>query len=115
VGLGPAVGYGTNPIIGTKIGGNTISKIFGMTLACFLIGLIIFFIELGSGVNYLSRDGVITFLMSFIAGIAWFFGGYMQFESYKYNLVSKSVPLSSAIQLIVVTLFGAFIFKGTGN
>jgi glucose uptake protein GlcU len=69
IGLVPSVGYGCMAPFSTKIGGTVQQKTLGITVACFLLGLIIFCLELPFGLNYSSPAGIIFFIISLISGV----------------------------------------------
>ncbi|MDR0739770.1 MAG: GRP family sugar transporter [Mycoplasmataceae bacterium] len=103
VGLIPAVAWGMQPIVITKIGGRPVNQIMGTTFGTFWISLFVFLtmVSFGGGYHY---DSVI-FWTSFASGIGWCVGQILQYTAFKILGVAKAMPLSTGLQLILINIF----------
>lgn len=111
LGLLPALAWGVLPLAVAKIGGKTANQIFGTTAGTFLVA---FFVFIYSRPEIILRD----FVLCMLSGMFWVIGQSGQFSAYARIGVSKTMPISSALQLIGTSLIGVFVFgewAGTQN
>ncbi|NHM32622.1 GRP family sugar transporter [Neobacillus terrae] len=100
----PAVCWGSIVLVSVKLGGDAYSQTFGIT-----IGALIFSVVLYLFVHpHLSAS---IMIVGFLSGIFWAVGQRNQLGAVKYLGVSKTVPLSTGMQLVATTLFGVLVFK----
>lgn len=104
-GLIPALMWGIQPIIMTKIGGKSTDKVIGMGLGIFLSAIII---SIFKGYEKLSLNIII---ISFIDGLALSYGLINQIKGFSLIGISKGTPISTGTQLIGATLVGVVYFK----
>ena len=100
----PAVAWGSLVFVSVKLGGNAYSQTVGITIGSLLFAIVIFFVK--------SPDlSLFVWGIGFISGVFWAVGQVNQLGSVKYIGVSKTVPISTGMQLIGTTLFGVLVFK----
>lgn len=104
-GLIPALMWGIQPIIMTKIGGKYYEKIIGMALGIFFTSFIVYIFKKPTNWTFT------IFLVSFIDGLALSYGLINQIKGFVLLGVSKGTPVSTGTQLIGATLIGAIFFK----
>lgn len=100
IGLGPFVGWGLYPTIASKIGGKPENQILGSTIGTFIFALIVTLslkIQLPVGMN---------FVFSVLSGIGWASAQIITFQSFTLIGSSRAMPISTALQLIVTSLWG---------
>lgn len=98
----PAIGWGMQPLIARKVGGSPANQIFGTGLGAFIIGIFIYFI-----------DGAVSgknFWISFAAGLLWSMGQVGQYITFNQIGVTKTMPISTGLQIIGTSLIGVLIF-----
>ena len=102
--LVPALGWGIQPIFLRKIGGNPTNQVLGFGIGAVVVGLIVQFA--------LHPDPISlqAFLISFVSGAFWIFGQSGQVRSFDMMGVSKTMPISTGLQLIGTSLIGVFAF-----
>lgn len=103
ISLIPALLWGTLPLVSARVGGTPHHQVFGMTIGALFFSIAIFFFippELNAT--------VIT--VSFISGLCWAVGQFHQFAAMKILGVSKTMPLSTGMQLASAALCGILIF-----
>lgn len=99
----PAMLWGINPIIISKIGGNSFHKLTGTSIGVMIVGILIFL------KIHLTIITVEDFFLGFISGSAWTIGQYGQYVSYNKIGISRTMPFSTAIQLIGTGIIGGFL------
>ena len=98
-----AICWGSLVLISVKLGGNAYSQTFGITLGAFLFALsMLFFSE--------PKFNSTVWIVGVISGALWAIGQTGQFISVKFIGVSKTVPISTGMQLIGTSLFGSIVF-----
>lgn len=97
-GLIPALMWGIQPIVMTKIGGKSTDKVMGMGLGIFIAGILI---SIFKRPEYLTKTLI---LISFIDGIALSYGLINQIKGFEFVGISKGTPISTGTQLIGATL-----------
>ncbi|MGT2649825.1 GRP family sugar transporter [Streptococcus troglodytae] len=102
--LVPALGWGIQPIFLRKIGGDTTNEVLGFGIGSVVVGLLVQLVFHPAAISWE------TFLISFVSGAFWIFGQSGQVRSYDIIGVSKTMPLSTGLQLIGTSLIGVFAF-----
>ncbi len=108
-GLLPALAWGVMPLFIAKIGGKPANQILGTTAGALLIAAI-------SLIFYHPSTTITVFLLSLLSGALWVVGQIGQYIAFTRLGVSRTMPLSTGLQLVGTTLIGVFIFhewKGT--
>ncbi|EAE3757212.1 glucose transporter GlcU [Listeria monocytogenes serotype 1/2b] len=108
IALIPAVMWGIMPLVVSKIGGKPRQQIIGTTFSAlaFAIGVFIF-----TNPEYTAT----IIIASFISGAFWSLGQMNQFRAFTQVGVSKTMPLSTGMQLVGTSLFGVFAFHEWGT
>lgn len=104
-GLVPAMMWGIQPIVMTKLGGKSTKKVIGMALGIFITSIIVYFFRRPE--NWTMS----LILLSFIDGLALSYGLINQIKGFNLLGVSKGTPISTGTQLVGATLIGAIFFK----
>ncbi|MFY4675207.1 RhaT/GlcU family sugar-proton symporter [Bacillus cereus group sp. BfR-BA-01446] len=99
----PALFWGSIVLFNVKLGGGPYSQILGTTLGAlvFSIGVYIF-------VKPVLTPMVI--IIGIISGLFWALGQANQLKSIDLIGVSKTMPISTGMQLVSTTLFGVIVF-----
>lgn len=99
-----AVCWGSIVLVGNKLGGDAYSQTLGTTVGALIFSIVIYFFTTPS----LSLS---IFIIGMISGFLWSIGQRNQFSAVKYLGVSKTVPLSTGMQLVATSLTGVLVFK----
>lgn len=100
----PALAWGSLVLVSEKLGGDPKSQTLGITTGSLLFGLVMYFIQ--------QPDMSMTvWIVGIISGAGWAVGQLNQFNSVKNIGVSKTVPISTGLQLLGTTFFGVVVFK----
>lgn len=99
----PALGWGLLPFSIALIGGSTKNQIFGTAMGTLVASLGVIAVM---GVHISGKD----FIMAALAGAFWISGQVGQYIAYQNIGVSKTMPVSSGLQLIGTSLIGVLIF-----
>jgi Putative glucose uptake permease len=104
IALIPALGWGIQPLILGKIGGKPSNQILGTGIGALIVGLIINFT--------MSPNPIPTnvFLISLLSGIFWVIGQVGQYKALKLIGVSKTMPLTTGLQLIGTSIISIIFF-----
>ena len=104
IALIPALGWGIQPLILGKIGGKPSNQILGTGIGALIVGLIINFT--------MSPSPIPTnvFLISLLSGIFWVIGQVGQYKALKLIGVSKTMPLTTGLQLIGTSIISIIFF-----
>jgi glucose uptake protein len=105
IALLPAIFWGSVVLINVLVGGGPFNQIRGTTLGTLIIGVIL----LLSG--QAQFDHPIVIVVGLISGVFWALGQGYQLKSVNLIGVSKTMPISTGMQLVGTTLFSA-IFLG---
>ncbi|PFA16716.1 RhaT/GlcU family sugar-proton symporter [Bacillus cereus] len=99
----PALFWGSIVLFNVKLGGGPYSQILGTTLGAlvFSIGVYIF-------IKLVLTPVVI--IIGIISGLFWALGQANQLKSIDLIGVSKTMPISTGMQLVSTTLFGVIVF-----
>ncbi|MCD2257460.1 glucose transporter GlcU [Lactobacillus sp. CC-MHH1034] len=98
-----AVCWGSIGLVSNKIGGTNQNQILGESYGILVFALVMFFIKQP------TIDLKTTFV-GLASGFFYCYGQNQQFRGFNEVGVSVGLPLSTAAQLIITTLAGAFIF-----
>ncbi|MCY8929358.1 RhaT/GlcU family sugar-proton symporter [Bacillus subtilis] len=99
----PAIFWGSIVLFNVKLGGGPYSQTLGTTL-----GALIF-----SAVIYLVIHPVLTpfiIIVGVVSGLFWAVGQSNQLKTIEYIGVSKTMPISTGMQLVSTALFGVIVF-----
>ncbi|MCU5198502.1 GRP family sugar transporter, partial [Bacillus mobilis] len=99
----PALFWGSIVLFNVKLGGGPYSQILGTTL-----GALVFSIGV-----YIFMKPVLTpmvIIIGIISGLFWAVGQANQLKSVDLMGVSKTMPISTGMQLVSATLFGVIVF-----
>lgn len=99
----PALAWGIMPLVIALIGGNTKNQIFGTAVGTLIASFFVL------GVQGLHTS-TYNFLISMLAGAFWIGGQIGQFTAFQNIGVSKTMPISTGLQLIGTSLIGVIIF-----
>jgi glucose uptake protein len=100
----PAILWGSIVLVSVKLGGNAYSQTLGITLGSLIFSIFMFFFKM-------PDMGPTVWIVGILSGISWSVGQLYQLNSVKYMGVSKTVPISTGMQLLGTTLFGVIVFK----
>lgn len=103
IGLIPAIAWGLLPIAVSRIGGKETNQILGTTAGTFLVALATFLI-------LRPEMNVRIFLLSALSGALWVVGQIGQYRAYRQIGVSRTMPVSSGLQLVGTSLAGVLAF-----
>ncbi|RYL87859.1 GRP family sugar transporter [Sporolactobacillus sp. Y61] len=103
IALIPALLWGTLPLVSTKMGGTPNQQAFGMTIGAIFFSIVVSFI-----VPPIFNWTVV--MISFISGLFWAVGQLYQFAAMKTIGISKTMPVSTGMQLAGAALCGVLIF-----
>ncbi|WP_251898068.1 GRP family sugar transporter [Lactiplantibacillus paraplantarum] len=99
----PAIAWGVLPLIVSQLGGRPINQIFGTAVGTLIASLVVQLI-VHPAIN------VTSFIMAMIAGAFWIVGQLGQYTGYANVGVSKTMPISTGLQLVGTSLVGVFLF-----
>lgn len=100
IGLGPLLGWGLYPTIASKIGGKPVNQIVGSTIGTLIFAIILFF------ANGLTFPIGMDLTLSILSGIGWASAQILTFKSFELVGSSRAMPITTAFQLIVASLWG---------
>lgn len=104
IALLPAIGWGIQPLILKKIGGRPTNEILGTGIGTLIVGLIVYFFFSSQSVS------LGTFLIAMASGAFWVIGQTGQYTAFNLLGVSRTMPISTGLQLIGTSLIGVFAF-----
>ncbi|MCG7409797.1 GRP family sugar transporter [Paenibacillus sp. ACRRX] len=99
----PAFTWGTLLLLSSYFGGKPHHQLIGMTIGALIFALGVFFIKAPELTPVIWVAGALS-------GVLWSVGQYNQFSSVTYLGVSRTVPISTGMQLFATTAFGVFAF-----
>ncbi|MFC6171360.1 GRP family sugar transporter [Loigolactobacillus jiayinensis] len=108
IALIPALCWGSIGLVSGKLGGTAHQQTLGMT-----IGALVF--SIGAYVAYHPVINVKVFVVGIASGLLWSVGQGQQFQSMQVMGVSRTVPMSTGMQLVGNTLAGALLFHEWQN
>ena len=100
----PALAWGSLVLVSEKLGGDPKSQTLGITTGSLLFGLVMYFIQQ-------PEMSMTVWIVGLISGAGWAIGQLNQFNSVQNMGVSKTVPISTGLQLLGTTFFGVVVFK----
>ena len=100
----PALAWGSLVLVSEKLGGDPKSQTLGITTGSLLFGLVMYFIQQ-------PEMSMTVWIVGLISGAGWAIGQLNQFNSVQNMGISKTVPISTGLQLLGTTFFGVVIFK----
>ena len=100
----PALAWGSLVLVSEKLGGDPKSQTLGITTGSLLFGLVMYFIQQ-------PEMNMTIWIVGIISGAGWAIGQLNQFNSVQNIGVSKTVPISTGLQLLGTTFFGVVVFK----
>ncbi|ASZ69540.1 GRP family sugar transporter [Bacillus cereus] len=99
----PALFWGSIVLFNVKLGGGPYSQILGTTLGALVFSIVV----------YIFIKPVLTpmvIIIGIISGLFWALGQANQLKSINLIGVSKTMPISTGMQLVSTTLFGVIVF-----
>lgn len=103
IALIPAVMWGSILLVSSKLGGGPYSQALGTTGGALVFAVVVYF--------FTTPDFTMTaIIVSFISGLLWSLGQTNQFKAVEHLGVSKTLPISTGLQLVGTTLFGVLVF-----
>lgn len=103
IGLIPALGWGFQGIVMQKIGGTTANKQMGMVLTALVMSIVVALVDPVVWSPALVAAAAVN-------GIPWAIAQILQIKSFDYLGVSRAMPLTSGMQLVLTSVIGAFYF-----
>lgn len=103
IALIPALAWGSIGLISGKLGGTPTQQTLGMTSGAVLFGLLTWFI-------YQPEMTSKVWISGLLSGLFWSIGQSQQFTSMKAIGISKTVPISTGLQLAGNALAGVLLF-----
>ena len=100
----PALTWGSLVLVSEKLGGNSYNQTLGITIGSLLFAIVMSFINP-------PEWSTLIWIVGIISGIGWAFGQLFQFNSVKEMGVSKTVPISTGLQILGNTFFAVVVFK----
>lgn len=104
IALLPAIGWGIQPIILGKLGGKPTNQILGTGIGALIVGAIIYFTVAP------AVPSTKIFLISLFSGMFWVLGQVGQYKALKIMGVSKTMPITTGLQLIGTSLISIIFF-----
>ncbi|MGW9019058.1 GRP family sugar transporter [Priestia megaterium] len=99
----PAIFWGSIVLFNVKLGGGPYSQILGTTIGALIFSVVI----------YLVVHPAMTpliFIVGIVSGLFWSVGQSNQLKTIEYIGVSKTMPISTGMQLVTTALFGVIVF-----
>ncbi|WP_347552762.1 GRP family sugar transporter [Pseudalkalibacillus hwajinpoensis] len=103
IALIPAIMWGSILLVSTKLGGEPYNQVVGTTLGALIFSVVVYF--------FTTPEFTTTALIvSFVSGLLWSVGQMNQFKAVTFLGVSKTLPISTGLQLVGTSLFGVIAF-----
>lgn len=99
----PAIFWGSIVLFNVKLGGGPYSQTLGTTMGALIFSIVIYLV-----VHPILTP--LTFIIGVISGLFWAIGQSNQLKTIDYIGVSKTMPISTGMQLVSTTLFGVIVF-----
>ncbi|MED3855484.1 RhaT/GlcU family sugar-proton symporter [Priestia megaterium] len=100
----PALFWGSIVLFNVKLGGGPYSQTLGTTIGALIFSIVIYFV-----VHPVLSP--LIFTVGIVSGLFWALGQSNQLKSIELMGVSKTMPISTGMQLVATSLFGVIIFK----
>ncbi|MDT2046823.1 RhaT/GlcU family sugar-proton symporter [Bacillus sp. 1780r2a1] len=100
----PAIFWGSIVLFNVKLGGGPYSQTLGTTMGALIFSIVIYLV-----VHPILTP--LTFIIGVISGLFWAIGQSNQLKTIDYIGVSKTMPISTGMQLVSTTLFGVVVFR----
>lgn len=99
----PTICWGSIGLISGRLGGTSYQQTLGMTAGAVLFGLfaLVYFHKPITGMSM---------LVGVASGLCWSVGQFEQFQSMKFIGISRTVPISTGLQLVGTALAGVLLF-----
>jgi glucose uptake protein len=104
IALLPALAWGSIVLVSVKLGGDSDSQTLGITIGALVFAAVVY-IWAQPAVN------TTAWIAGVVSGLFWAVGQKNQLGSVPHLGVSRTVPLSTGMQLTATTLFGVIVFK----
>lgn len=104
IALLPALAWGSIVLVSVKLGGDSDSQTLGITIGALVFAAVVY-IWVQPAVN------TTAWIAGVVSGLFWAVGQKNQLGSVPHLGVSRTVPLSTGMQLTATTLFGVIVFK----
>lgn len=104
IALLPALAWGSIVLVSVKLGGDSDSQTLGITIGALVFAAVVY-IWVQPAVN------MTAWIAGVVSGLFWAVGQKNQLGSVPHLGVSRTVPLSTGMQLTATTLFGVIVFK----
>lgn len=109
IALIPALGWGLNPLLISKLGGKPVNQTLGTGIGALIVGLIV---QLAVRPTVDAQ----TFWLSALSGAFWVLGQIGQYTAYSRMGVSTTMPISTGLQLVGTSVIGVLMFgEWAGN
>jgi glucose uptake protein len=102
--LFPALFWGSIVLVNVRLGGGPYSQTLGTTIGALFFSIVIYVIVHPHLTSFIL-------LIGFISGLFWTLGQRNQLKAVEYMGVSKTMPISTGMQLVSASLFGVIAFK----
>ncbi|KRN01784.1 glucose uptake permease [Levilactobacillus senmaizukei DSM 21775 = NBRC 103853] len=99
----PTICWGSIGLISGRLGGTSYQQTLGMTAGAVLFGTFSLF-------YYQPNLSVMAMVVGIASGLCWSVGQFEQFQSMKFIGISRTVPISTGLQLVGTALAGVLIF-----
>ncbi|CAJ1227096.1 GRP family sugar transporter [Lactiplantibacillus xiangfangensis] len=103
IALLPALGWGLNPLLISKIGGKPVNQTLGTGIGALIVGIIV-------QMMYTPHVATSTFILSAFSGAFWVLGQIGQYTAYSRMGVSSTMPISTGVQLVGTSVIGVLMF-----
>ncbi|HAT55261.1 MAG TPA: glucose transporter GlcU, partial [Lactobacillus sp.] len=104
IALVPVIAWGSIGLVSGRLGGSAAQQTLGMTMGAVVFGIIAWFI-------YRPALDAKVWIAGILSGLFWVVGQAGQFTSMKALGVSKTIPLSTGLQLAGNALAGVLLFR----
>ncbi|MNX46762.1 Glucose uptake protein GlcU [compost metagenome] len=104
----PAVCWGSIVFFNTKLGGDAYSQVLGTAIGALIFSIFLYVIST-------PPLSPLIWIVGIISGLFWSVGQSNQLKAVQYMGVSRTVPLSTGMQLIATTLVGVIVFREWTN
>jgi len=99
----PTVCWGSIGLISGRLGGTSYQQTLGMTAGAVIFGIF-------SLVYFHSQLTGMAMLVGVASGLCWAVGQFEQFQAMKFIGISRTVPISTGLQLVGTALAGVLLF-----